>query len=67
MPRLHITLDSDTRSRYRCDPCQRTFTVHSDAARWGTVRCPACLSDDVAPWLSRRDRLLSWLMAYEAT
>ena len=66
MERLHITLASDTPSRFRCDACQRTFTVSSDAARQGTVRCPACLSENVVPWPSRYDRLLHWLMAYEA-
>jgi hypothetical protein len=66
MEHLHLTLDYDTWSRYRCDACQRSFTASSDATRQGAVRCPACLSAEVAPWLSRRDRLLSWLMAYEA-
>jgi DNA-directed RNA polymerase subunit RPC12/RpoP len=64
MERLRLTLDDDIWSRYRCAPCQRTFAVRSDAARQGTVHCPACLSEDVVPWLSRRDRLLSWLIAY---
>ena len=63
---MSITMDYDTRYRYRCTQCQRGFTVRSDASRQGAVRCPACLGDDVALWMSRRDRLLSFLMVYEA-
>jgi len=63
---MSITMDYDTRYRYRCTQCQRGFTVRSDASRQGAVRCPACLGDDVAPWMSRLDRLLSFLMVYEA-
>jgi hypothetical protein len=44
----------------------RVFTVDSDASYNGSVRCPACLGDDVAHWMSRLDRLLGFLMAYEA-
>ena len=66
MERLRLTLDNETWSRYRCDVCQRSLTASSAAARQGTVRCPACPSEDVVPWPSWHDRVLRWLMAYEA-
>jgi len=61
-----IPLDHDIRYRYQCHQCRRGFTVRSEAARQGDVRCPACLGDDVAPWLRRRDHLMRFLMLYEA-
>jgi putative FmdB family regulatory protein len=59
-------MDVDTRYRYRCNQCRRAFTVNSDASRFGSARCPACLGDDVTHWMSRLDRLMSFLMVYEA-
>jgi hypothetical protein len=61
-----LSMDHDTRYRYRCNQCQRLFTVAYGVAHRCEVRCPACLGDDVALWLNRRERLLGFLMLYEA-
>jgi DNA-directed RNA polymerase subunit RPC12/RpoP len=61
-----IQMHHSPRQRYRCQHCQRLFTVDLRVWQTGNVRCPACLGDDVAVWLSWRDHLLRFLMLYEA-
>lgn len=65
---LRIDLQhAGSRVRYRCNQCRRVFTRASCAADEVTQgRCPACCSDDVQQWLSTRDRVLRFLMLYEA-
>jgi hypothetical protein len=58
--------DHDPRHRYLCNECRRLFTVSNRVSHEGGARCPACLGDNVTYWLSRRDRLMRFLMFYEA-
>lgn len=63
---LGVSPEHDTRHRYRCNECRRAFTVTSHSSYEGGVRCPGCLGDDVTYRLSRCDRLMRFLMLYEA-
>jgi putative FmdB family regulatory protein len=64
---MQLTLEYDSTYRYRCGSCRRSFVVTSrEVHESGNARCPACLSDDVKQWISRRDRLMRFLMLYEA-
>jgi hypothetical protein len=63
---LAILMHHTPRQRYRCNDCRRVFTVDFRVWEIGHARCPACLGDDVAVWLRRRDHLLRFLMLYEA-
>jgi hypothetical protein len=61
-----IHMEYDTNHRYRCNQCQRVFMVSCEVSLEGRARCPACLGDDVMHRVSRRDRLMRFLMLYEA-
>lgn len=63
---LAIRMHHSPRQRYRCNQCQRVFTVSLHLRDAGNTRCPACLGDDVTAWLSLGDRVLRFLMFYEA-
>ncbi len=64
---MEITMDHGSTFRYRCNHCKRNFMVTSrDIHHDGSARCPECLGDDVTHWLNRRDRVLRFLMFYEA-
>ncbi len=64
---LNIDLEYESRYRYLCNSCQRAFVVMSRRIHEsGAARCPNCSSDDVGRRLSRRERITSFLMMYEA-
>jgi DNA-directed RNA polymerase subunit RPC12/RpoP len=64
---MQLDLEYEARYRYRCNRCKRTFLVTCrETHESGNARCPACLGDDVKQWVSRRDRLMRFLMLYEA-
>ena len=67
VPGTTIDLEYESRYSYRCEECRRSFVVVSRQAHEdGSVRCPTCLSDAVLHRRSRRERLIAFLMMYEA-
>ncbi len=67
LPGATIDLEYESRYSYRCEDCRRSFVVVSrQSHEEGSVRCPTCLSDAVLHRRSRRERLMQFLMMYEA-
>ena len=65
--RLVIDLEFANHLRYHCNHCRRAFTVAFQVAQGDAeVRCPQCTGDDVRLWLRRCDRIMRFLMLYEA-